>query len=229
METAWGKGRRCAEAAGGRPLLGPRAQGDVPVDPGLVARHSGVHPGEGARTTDVAPAHDPHLEPGAVPAAHQGPPESPCGGHGAHLPSPRARSKAAVGPHTRGPARAEDRVSLGSHVAGTLSLAPSTQHVILDGPLGDFGMEGEAIDLVTDQPPHDPHLHLLQAGAGKWFCREKHGVEPGGPGVAPRQEEGLSTGGGAVVAERTSPWETCMKKGVPDALGTWRWESTCKF
>lgn len=55
-------------------LLGSRGQRDVLVDPGHVARHAGVHPREVVVTAAVAPAHDPHLDPGALPSAHEGAP-----------------------------------------------------------------------------------------------------------------------------------------------------------
>lgn len=54
-------------------LLGSGGQRDVLVDPGHVARHAGIHPRE-VVTAAIAPAHDPHLDPGALPSAHEGAP-----------------------------------------------------------------------------------------------------------------------------------------------------------
>lgn len=56
-----------------RTPLGSQGQRDILLDPGHVARHSGVHP-RGRITTQCAPAHDPYLDPGAIPATHQGAP-----------------------------------------------------------------------------------------------------------------------------------------------------------
>lgn len=56
------------------PHLGSRGKRDVLLDPGHVAHHSGIHPREVTMTTDISPAHDPHLDPGAIPATHQGAP-----------------------------------------------------------------------------------------------------------------------------------------------------------
>lgn len=60
-------------------------------------------------------------------------------------------------------------MSLGSHLAGVLALAPSTQHVVLDWLGGVFNFP---IVLVTNLVPHDGHLHLLQVvGRAQRPCR----------------------------------------------------------
>ena len=58
----------------GSPGLGSWGQRDVLADPGHVAGHPGVYPREVGECTLVAPADNSHLDPGAFPEAHQGPP-----------------------------------------------------------------------------------------------------------------------------------------------------------
>lgn len=51
-----------------------RELGDIAMDPGQVAHHSGVYTREVRKATAYAPADHTHLDPGAVPPAHQGAP-----------------------------------------------------------------------------------------------------------------------------------------------------------
>ena len=129
--------------------------------PGYVAGHPGVHPREVAMATDVTPADNSHLDPGAVPATHQGAPgvtlrerraSAPCTGP----------SWARRGGRTSGP---------GSHLAGVPALAACTQHVVLDDLMGGV-CGGALIAPVTNLIPHDGHLHLLQVvGRAQQPCR----------------------------------------------------------
>lgn len=130
-------------------------------------------------TTDVSPAHNPYLDPGAFPAAHQGAPGVTLWGEAGlseHLHT--GFFMELLSPDSNGPGgdrrqRTEDRGrgQVGSHLAGVLALTPSTQHVLLDDL--DSVVGRVLVALVTDPVSHNGNHHFLElVGPGWRSCGE---------------------------------------------------------